>query len=120
MSKKYICIAENGCRLTDLGLKLDHKQIFERSDEVINGSRSIVAAINAGWIKEFVESNEKDGGEVKRGRGRPKKIPIEEVTSERYVKPLSEENAQNKQKIGADGNVRQIPAKNNETSTAIL
>lgn len=92
MNKKIICLKEDGCRLTDLGMRLDYKQTFERSEEIMNNSRSVAAALKAGWIAECDPEKIEKTVEVKKGRGRPKKIQnvvinkIPEVT----VKPSIE------------------------------
>jgi hypothetical protein len=52
-NKTFICEKSEGCRLADLNLNLSKGQKFSREIQVVETSRSIQAALKAGWIKEF-------------------------------------------------------------------
>jgi len=63
--KHFICKKEEGCRLTDLDLPLSKNQKFKREVGIVEKSKSIKAAINAGWIKE-IDPNSKTKKSVKK------------------------------------------------------
>ena len=57
MKKRYfICKNTEGCRLSDVGLDLSRDQLFSRDATVAETSRSIRAALRAGWIDELTKS----------------------------------------------------------------
>jgi len=56
MSDRYFkCIKQGGCRLTDLELNVLEDQLFKREISIADGSNSIRAALNSGWIEELTE-----------------------------------------------------------------
>ena len=61
MSNRFFkCIKQGGCRLSDLELSLVDNQFFKRSAESIEGSNSVRAALNSGWIEELTEDQFQD------------------------------------------------------------
>jgi len=64
-NKYFICERKNGCRLTDLNFTLIEGQKFERDIMVVEGSKSIKAALRVGWIREMTEEEFLNVGEKK-------------------------------------------------------
>jgi len=60
-SKVFVCEKAEGCRLADLNLNLSKGQKFSREAQVIETSRSIQAALKAGWIKEIDKKEDSTG-----------------------------------------------------------
>jgi len=52
----FICEKSEGCRLSDINITLSKGQLFERTQTVVEVSRSIRAALGAGWVRELKKS----------------------------------------------------------------
>ena len=75
MDKYFICKKKEGCRLTDMILYLTKDQKFMRDTSIIEKSRSIRAALNAGWIEE-ISKKEYEKEYEKKVKGKRKKQEI--------------------------------------------
>jgi len=70
--KYFVCKKEGGCRLTDLNLPLSKGQKFKREKKTVESSRSMRAAISAGWIREVNKREFESKGTTKKIRRKRK------------------------------------------------